>query len=265
MLAALGARVTMLVRKEHLLRPFDTMLREQLAEQMRADGIEVLTRTSVASVERRDRRLRVHLRGAGMLDGVDVLIWAIGRAPNSAALDLPVTGIACDEQGFVAVDEFQNTAVPGIYAVGDITGRYPLTPVAVAAGRRLADRLFGGMPERRLPYEHIPSVVFSHPPIGTIGLTEAEARGRFGDAVKVHESRFTPMYHAFSPHPRKTAMKLITVGPEERVIGCHLFGDGADEMLQGFAVALRMGASKADLDDTVAIHPTSAEELVTLR
>jgi len=163
------------------------------------------------------------------------------------------------------VDDFQNTAVAGVYAVGDVTGRYELTPVAIAAGRRLADRLFDGQTERHLEYEMIPTVIFSHPPIGTVGLTEAEARAHHGDAVSVYTTRFTPMYHVFTPHPAKTAMKLICIGPEERIVGCHVIGLGADEMLQGFAVAIRMGAYKRDFDDTVAIHPTSAEELVTLR
>ena len=152
-----------------------------------------------------------------------------------------------------------------MYAIGDVTGRTPLTPVAIAAGRRLADRLFGGQTDRRLSYDCIPSVVFTHPPIGTVGATEARARADHGDAVRVYRTRFNSMYHAFSGHPRATAMKLVTVGDEERVVGCHVIGEGADEMMQGFAVAVRMGARKRDLDDTVAIHPTSAEELVTMR
>ena len=169
------------------------------------------------------------------------------------------------EDGFVPSDDFENTNVPRIYALGDVTGKPALTPVAIAAGRRLGDRLFGGMPERRLVYEHISTVVFSHPPIGTVGLTEEEARAIHGDAVKIYQTRFTPMYYAPVAHKRQTAMKLVTVGAQEKVVGCHIIGDGADEMLQGFAVAIRMGATKQDLDDTVAIHPTSAEELVTLR
>jgi glutathione reductase (NADPH) len=140
-----------------------------------------------------------------------------------------------------------------------------LTPVAIAAGRRLADRLFGGMQDRHLPYENIPTVVFSHPPLATVGLTESEARDIHGEAVKVYQTRFTAMYNALTERKQKTAMKLVTVGAQERVVGCHVIGPGADEMLQGFAVAIRMGATKSDLDDTVAIHPTSAEELVTMR
>ncbi|HID48139.1 MAG TPA: glutathione-disulfide reductase, partial [Chromatiales bacterium] len=160
---------------------------------------------------------------------------------------------------------FQNTNVPGVYAVGDVTGRAPLTPVAIAAARRLSDRLFNNLPDRRLDYYNIPTVMFSHPPIGTIGLTEAEAREQYGNAVKIYQTRFTAMYHAVAGQNQRTAMKLICVGPEEKIIGLHIIGLGADEMLQGFAVAVKMGATKKQFDDTVALHPTSAEELVTMR
>ena len=171
-----------------------------------------------------------------------------------------------DELGFVMTDAYQETSVPGIYAVGDVTGREQLTPVAIAAGRRLSDRLFGGMTDRHLKYENIPTVMFSHPPIGTVGLTEPQAVLQYGlDQVKVYQARFTPMYYAFTRRKVKTSMKLVVAGPDERVVGCHIIGQGADEMLQGFAVAVRMGATKRDLDDTVAIHPTLAEELVTMR
>ena len=155
--------------------------------------------------------------------------------------------------------------MPGIYAIGDVTGRAALTPVAIAAGRRLSDRLFGNKPERRLEYSMIPTVVFTHPPIGTVGASEAEARAQYGDAVKVYVADFTPMYHALTARKTHTDMKLVCVGAEQRIVGCHLIGTGADEILQGFAVAIRMGATKRDFDDTVAIHPTSAEELVTMR
>ena len=146
-----------------------------------------------------------------------------------------------------------------------MTGRAALTPVAIAAGRRLSDRLFGGKRDRHLSYEMIPTVVFTHPPIGTVGLSESEARAQFGDAVKVYVADFTPMYHALTTRKAHTDMKLVCVGAEEKIVGCHIIGAGADEMLQGFAVAIRMGATKRDFDDTVAIHPTSAEELVTMR
>ncbi len=265
-LNALGADVTLMLRREHLLRSFDAMLRECLMEEMLNDGIGILSGTQVRAVTRMDDgALCIECDNGQKLEGFDQLIWAIGREPLTAGLNLEAAGVATDAAGFIPTDDGENTNVPGIYAVGDVNGKIALTPVAIAAARRLADRLFGGMSERRLSYEMVPSVVFSHPPIGTVGLTEAEARERHGEAVKVYTTQFTAMYHALAAHKRQTAMKLVTVGAQERVVGCHIIGLGADEMLQGFAVALRMGATKRDLDDTVALHPTSAEELVTLR
>ena len=266
MLNALGADVTMLLRREHLLRNFDAMLRENLMEEMLGDGIDILARTQVKRVVRKENdSLCIECENGQRLEGFDVLIWAIGRYPLTADLNLEVAGVVTDAEGYIPTDRFQQTNVKGIYAIGDVTGQAPLTPVAIAAGRRLSDRLFGGMPERYLPYENIPTVVFSHPPIGTVGLTESVARESHGEAVKVYQTRFTAMYNAFTERKQKTAMKLVTVGAQEKVVGCHIIGPGADEMLQGFAVAIRMGATKRDLDDTVAIHPTSAEELVTMR
>ena len=192
-------------------------------------------------------------------------MWAIGRRPRSRDLGLDRAGVEMDAGGFVVTDKYQNTNVSGIYAVGDVTGRKALTPVAIAAGRRLADRLFGGMPDRYLDYDNVCTVIFSHPPIGTIGMTEGEARERYGDSAKVYESVFVPLLHAVSNKKARAHMKLVTEGEDERVIGCHVISDGADEMMQGFAVAIHMGATKRDFDETVAIHPTSAEELVTLR
>ena len=266
LLNALGSRVTLILRKHQLLREFEPMLRETLMEEMQDSGINIITNSSVSEVSRDgEGTLRVSCRGGITLTGLDSLIWAIGRIPNTEELDLPAAGVEMDEKGFVPTDEWQNTNVAGIYAIGDVTGRAALTPVAIAAGRRLADRLFGGKPDSRLIYENIPTVVFSHPPIGTIGLSEDEARELHGDAVKIYQTRFTPMYHAFTTHKHVTAMKLVCVGAEERIVGCHIIGLGADEMLQGFAVAINMGATKADFDSTIAIHPTSAEELVTMR
>ena len=195
----------------------------------------------------------------------DALIWAVGRSPATADLGLEAAGLEADAGGFIPTDRFQETTVPGIYAVGDVTGREALTPVAVAAGRRLVDRVFGGMPERHLDYANIPSVIFTHPPLGSCGLSEHDARQRHGEAVKVYEKQFLPLYNGVTARKPRARMKLVTVGKEEKVIGCHIFGPGADEMLQGFAVAIRMGATKRDFDDTVAIHPTLAEELVTMR
>ena len=266
MLRALGAEVTMLLRKSRLLRDFDEMLSEQLTAAMLADGVEICTETRVQSVSRGSGGgLVVQCHDGRRVDGCDVLLWAIGRAPRSHDLALVAAGVAAGENGQVHTDAFQNTNVDGIYAVGDITGHDELTPVAIAAGRRLADRLFGGMADAKLDYGLIPTVVFSHPTIGTVGLSEIQARERYGEEVKVYRTQFNPMYHAFTRHKSKAAMKLITVGDEERIVGCHIFGLGADEMLQGFAVAIRMGATKRDFDETVAIHPTNAEELVTMK
>ena len=194
----------------------------------------------------------------------DAVIWAVGRAPNSHGLNLEAAGVEMDGYGFIPTDEWQKTNVDHIFAIGDVTGRDALTPVAIAAGRRLADRLYNGMADRRLEYHTIPTVIFSHPPIGTVGLTEAQAREQYGD-IKIYRSRFNPMQYAFTEDKVPATMKLIVTGEDEKIVGCHVIGDGADEMLQGFAVAIRMGATKKDFDDTVAIHPTSAEELVTMR
>ncbi|HHJ13449.1 MAG TPA: glutathione-disulfide reductase [Gammaproteobacteria bacterium] len=266
MLNALGSDVTMLLRREHLLREFDAMLRDCLTEEMLGDGIDILARTRVREVRKAaDDSLSILCENGQELKGFDTLIWAIGRYPLTAALNLEAAGIQTDAAGHIPVDRFQGTGVEGIHAIGDVTGKAQLTPVAIAAGRRLADRLFGGMSERHLPYENIPTVVFSHPPIATVGLTESAARDMHGEAVKVYQTRFTAMYNALTKRQQKTAMKLVTVGAKEKIVGCHVIGPGADEMLQGFAVAIRMGATKRDFDDTVAIHPTSAEELVTMR
>ena len=266
MLQALGSEVTLLVRKDQVLRSFDALLREQLMERLRDDGVTVLTQTQVRAVARlANGALSLHCEGQASVLHVDALIWAIGRDPNTDALNLAAAGVRVNPNGSIPTDPFQNTSVSGIYAIGDVTQSFHLTPVAIAAGRRLADRLFGGQPERRLVYENIPTVVFSHPPMGTVGLTEEEARQQFGSTVRIYQTQFRPMYHAFTHRQPQTAMKLVCVGPEEKIVGCHIIGEGADEMLQGFAVAVRMGATKRDFDDTVAIHPTSAEELVTMR
>jgi glutathione reductase (NADPH) len=262
---SLGSEVTIAVRRDGLLRDFDPMLREGLMDQMRRDGIQIETGAAPAAVCRTDSGLELQATDGRRFGDFDLLLWAIGRTANTEDLGLAQAGVLTDEEGFIPVDDWQNTNVAGIHAIGDVTGRAALTPVAIAAGRRLADRLFGGMKERRLDYHCIPTVVFSHPPIGTVGLSEPEAHAHHGDAVRIYEGRFTPMYHALTERKAPAAVKLVTVGDDERIVGCHVIGQGADEMLQGFAVAVRMGARKRDFDDTVAIHPTSAEEFVTLR
>ena len=263
-LAGLGSEVSLVVRRDAPLRGFDDVLQEGLVEALPAGGVELVNRFTPASLEGSPGNLRLHSEDGRSLAGLDVVIWAIGRHANTEGLGLEAAGVATDSRGDVPVDAWQCTNVPGIYALGDITGRVPLTPVAIAAGRRLSDRLFGGQPDSRLDYENVPTVVFSHPPIGTVGLTEAEARERFGDAVRVYTTGFVAMDYALGEHKPRTRMKLVTVGSEERIVGLHVIGAGADEMLQGFGVAVRMGARKSDFDNTVAIHPTSAEELVTM-
>ena len=262
--AALGSQVTVLVRQDGVLRHFDAMLSSALAREMAADGIELVTRAVPASLEATVAGRTLHLADGRMRGPYDCVLWAIGRSPAARELGLAAAGVLTAD-GFVVTDHLQNTNVPGIYAIGDVTGRNALTPVAIAAGRRLADRLFGGQPDRYLDYDLIPTVVFSHPPIGTVGLTEAAARQLHADEVRVYTTSFVPMYHALTEHKRRAEMKLVCVGADERVVGLHVIGHGADEMLQGFAVALKMGACKRDFDDTVAIHPTAAEELVTMR
>ncbi len=262
---ALGSDTELFIRKDHLLTHFDVMLGKALMREMLADGLAIHTGVVPAALLEQSGRKTLVAADGREFPGYDCVLWAIGRSADVAGLDLRAAGVALDAAGFVATDEFQNTRVAGVYAVGDVTGRAALTPVAIAAGRRLSDRLFGGKSDRHLSYEMIPTVVFTHPPIGTIGLAESEARARFGDAVKVYVADFTPMYHALTTRKVRTDMKLVCLGPEEKIVGCHVIGAGADEMLQGFAVAIRMGATKRDFDDTVAIHPTSAEELVTMR
>jgi glutathione reductase (NADPH) len=264
MLRALGAEVTLVVRGPRLLRPFDAMLGDALLEAMHAQGIRVRLDTRLRSLAHAGGALQAQLSNGEALE-LNALIWAIGRVPNTEHLALDSAGVQTDARGHIVTDVMQNTSVPGLYAVGDVTGRAALTPVAIAAGRRLADRLFGGQPERHLDYGQIPTVVFSHPPIGTVGLSEAAARAQHGGDVKVYVSRFNALYYGVLEHKTPSHMKLVTAGPEEKIVGCHVIGPGADELLQGFAVAIRMGATKRDFDDTVAIHPTSAEELVTLR
>ena len=265
-LNSLGSNVQLFIRKHLPLRSLDKFLGETLLESMRSDHIQVHTQATPVKVSKlEDQSLLLQLED-GTQHIIDCLIWAIGREPNTKALKLERTHIQLDDSGYIQVDQFQNTSQSGLYAVGDIIGKAELTPVAVAAGRKLSERLFNGKSEEYLNYENIPTVVFSHPPIGTVGLTEEQAIAQFGqDQIKVYSSSFTSMYTAVTQHRQVSKMKLICAGTEEKIIGIHGIGYGMDEILQGFAVALKMGATKKDFDDTVAIHPTSAEEFVTMR
>ena len=261
----LGSQTSILVRKDGVLRRFDTMIRKELEAAMISSGMTIETGVVPHELKKSDKGIRLHAEDGREFGDYDAVVWAVGRAPNTELLELEAAGVEADGYGFVSTDDWQKTNVDHIFALGDVTGRAALTPVAIAAGRRLADRLYGGMTDRRLEYELIPTVIFTHPPIGTTGQTEDQARERYGDDVRVYETRFNPMIYAFSENKTATAMKLVTTGDEEKVVGCHVIGDGADEMMQGFAVAVRMGATKKHFDDTVAIHPTSAEEFVTMR
>lgn len=264
-LHGLGCETTLSIRGHAPLRYFEPMLGETLAECMQQDGINLRCHTVVERIEKSaDGRLLVYLNDDETIQ-VDCLIWAIGREPASQGLVLQNAGVDTDGLGYIKVDEWQNTSVQGIYALGDITGQAELTPVAVKAGRLLSERLFNQQHQARMDYTHIPTVVFSHPPIGTIGLTEQQAREQYGDEqIRVYASSFAAMYTAVTQHRQQTNMKLICAGEQQQVVGLHGIGYGMDEILQGFAVAIKMGATKADFDSCVAIHPTSGEEFVTM-
>jgi glutathione reductase (NADPH) len=262
--AGLGSAVTMVVRGPTLLRGFDPSLSEAAAEGLIGHGAVLKTGCLPLRLEKAGTGLDVHLDDGSVLAAQDAVVFATGRVPVTQFID-PALELQRDAQGHLVVDALQETTCEGVYAIGDVTGHATLTPVAIAAGRRTADRLWGGMSGRRLDYDNIPTVVFGHPPLGTVGLSEQRARELHGDDVQVFVSNFVPMHYAMTDAKPKTRMKLVTVGKDRRVVGVHLAGRGVDEMLQGFAVAVRMGATKRDFDDTVAIHPTASEELVTMR
>ena len=261
----LGSAVEVFIRRDHPLTSFDVMLGKSLLREMSAAGIIFHPHVVPAELRARGNKKTFIATDGREFADFDAVLWAVGRHARTRSLDLARARLVADGEGYIATNDFQDTPVPGIHAIGDVTGRPALTPVAIAAGRRLADRLFGGQTDRHVDYRLIPTVLFTHPPIGTVGLTEREARAQYRDEVKVYIADFIPMYHAVMRRKSHTDMKLVCVGAEEKIVGCHIIGAGADEMLQGFAVALRMGATKRDFDDTIAIHPTSAEELVTMR
>lgn len=267
-LNALGSETHVLHQGFPVLIGFDDMIQRGLRRQMEADGLIFHDHDKIASVEKQaDGKLTIQYQSGTTVKDLDQLVWAIGRVPNTDDIGLENIGLKPAKNGLIDVNEYQETAVLGVYAIGDIINMrgVQLTPVAIAAGRRLADRLFGGMKERKVDYNLIPTVMFTHPPIGTIGLSEEAAREQYGDKVKVYQTDFTSMYYSFVRHKVKTYMKLVVVGKDEKIVGCHAMGKGVDEMMQGFAVALKMGATKKDFDDTIAIHPVSAEEMVTMK
>lgn len=266
-LHALGSETHLFVRKQSPIRTFDPMIIDTLVDVMAEEGPTLHTHSVPKEIiKEQDGSLTLHLEN-GESQNVDTLIWAIGRHPATDAINLAATGVELNDRGYIKVNEYQETNVKGIYCVGDIMeGGIELTPVAVKAGRQLSERLFNNKPNAKMDYELVPTVVFSHPPIGTIGLTEPEAVAQYGEEnVKVYSSGFTSMYTAITKHRQPCKMKLVCAGDDEKVVGLHGIGFTVDEMIQGFAVAIKMGATKADFDSVVAIHPTGSEEFVTMR
>ena len=262
-LHALGSEVTLLVRGPRLLSGFDAEMAAQVAENLRLQGVQVHFDCGLQALQDAGGDIRARL-GGGTTQVFDAVFFATGRSPNTHGLGLEQAGVAVDAKGAISVDAQQNTSLPGVLAVGDVTGKVTLTPVAIAAARRLMDRLYGGQPDARLDYANVPSVVFAHPPLASVGLSEEAARQRL-EQVSVHYSRFRPMLQALADGPMRSLFKLVCAGPDKKVVGIHLLGEGADEILQGFAVALKAGVTLQQLHDTVAIHPTSAEEVVLMQ
>ena len=268
-LHSLGTETHLFVRRHAPLRSFDNMLVDTLVDVINKEGPTLHTESSPKEVVKEaDGSLTIHFDN-GHSQNVDQVIWAIGRTPTTDAINISAAGVELNDRGYVKVDEYQNTSAQGVYAVGDIIeGGIELTPVAVKAGRTLSERLFNKeLPDDlKMDYSLVPTVVFSHPPIGTIGLSEQDAIAEHGEEnIKVYTSNFAAMYTAVTQHRQPCAMKLVCLGPEEKIIGLHGIGFAVDEMIQGFAVAMKMGATKADFDSVVAIHPTGSEEFVTMR
>ncbi|MGX7073617.1 glutathione-disulfide reductase [Falseniella ignava] len=264
-LHALGVKTDLFVRQDRPLRGFDSYIVEGLVKEMEKTGLPLHTHKVPVKLEKVDQGIIIHFED-GSTHTARQVIWAIGRQPNVDNLQLEKAGVTLNENGFIQVDQYQNTVVKGIYALGDVTGEKELTPVAIKAGRTLSERLFNGKTTAKMDYSIIPTVVFSHPAIGTVGLTEEEAIKEFGqDQIKVYKSSFASMYSAVTTQRQESRFKLITAGTDEKVVGLHGLGYGVDEMIQGFAVAIKMGATKGDFDATVAIHPTASEEFVTMR
>jgi len=268
-LHALGCKTELAVRGDKPLRAFDDLMSDTLVSEMDRQGLKLRPKTTIGKIEDVNGKKRVTHTDGSVLGEYDEVLLAVGREPLTGPLALDKAGIKLDDKDrYISVDDFQNTSAEGIYALGDVCGNVELTPMAIAAGRRLADRLFAGV-NGKADYDDVPTVVFSHPPIGTVGLTEKDARAKYGDDnVKVWTSTFVNLWYGPMPidpsdKPR-TAMKMVTAGTTDLVVGLHVIGVGADEMLQGFAVAMKMGATKADFDSCVALHPTAAEEFVTL-
>ncbi|GAA5802321.1 hypothetical protein EDC94DRAFT_25066 [Helicostylum pulchrum] len=268
----LGTQTTIFSRTKQILRSFDNIIKDNLLKEMQSVGVNFAFDSKVNALvrESEDGPITIQYESDGKPETleVDCVVWAVGRLPNIKKLNLEAANVKINEKGYIIADPYQRTTQENVLALGDACGVAELTPVAIAAGRKLSDRLFGGeqFKDSKLDYENIPTVVFSHPTAGTIGYTEDEAREKFGtDNVKTYTSKFTNMYFSMLEHKEPTAYKLVCAGDDEKVVGVHILGRGSDEILQGFGVAVRMGATKANFDSCVAIHPTAAEELVTMR
>lgn len=262
----LGAEVTQLQRGGRILSAFDQDISHFLASEMGKTGIDLRLNAEVARIARAPRGLHLTLADGGLLDA-DTVLFATGRRPNTANIGLEAAGVQLDAQGAVVVDAHYRSTAPSIYALGDVSTEMPLTPVATAEAMALVDHLFGpvpGKPARRVSYDNIPTAVFTHPPVGTVGLTEQAAREQFGP-ITVFRSEFKQLRHTLSGSSERTLMKLVVDSASDRVVGLHMVGADAGEIVQGFAVALRAGATKAVFDGTIGIHPTAAEEFVTMR
>jgi glutathione reductase (NADPH) len=260
--AGLGSAVTLIYRGTNILRGFDDDVRSHLRAEMERRGIAIVTGDTVAAVEQTGGACSVALAGGKRIE-VDRVMFATGRKPNIAGLGLESVGVRLAESGGIAVDEFSRTSVSHIYAVGDVTNRINLTPVAIREGHAFADTVFGNRPTK-VDHTHVPSAVFSEPEVGVVGLTETQARERHA-RIDIYKSTFRPMKATLSGRETRVLMKLVVDGASDRVLGCHIVGEGAAEMIQMVAIAVKMGATKADFDATMALHPTAAEELVTMR
>jgi len=258
----LGAETTMAVRRDLILRGFDQEVRETLQREMTRKGIVFRTGTEIVAIEKSGDQFRCKT-AAGETIETDLVMFATGRAPNTHDLGLERLGVTLNKVGAIAVDEWSQTTVPGIYAIGDVTDRINLTPVAIMEGHFLANTLFGKRPMKP-DHANVPSAVFSQPPVATVGLTEDEARRTYGE-IDVYAALFRPMKYTMSGRQQQTFMKLLVDAASDRVVGAHMVGDDAAEIIQGVAIAVKAGATKAHFDATVGIHPTAAEEFVTMR
>jgi glutathione reductase (NADPH) len=260
--AGLGSKVTLVYRGEKILRGFDDDIREHLRSEMQTRGIDILCGHTVDAVEKAGDEFMVRLSDGNAI-AADKVMFAIGRRPNIMGVGCETLGIKCHEHGGIEVDEYSRTSVPNIYAVGDVTNRVNLTPVAIREGHAFADTVYGGKPTK-VDHRDVPTAVFSEPELGVIGLTEAEAREKF-PVLDVYKASFRSMKMVVAARATRCFMKLLVDGDTGRVVGCHIAGPEAGEMIQLVGIAFRMGATKADFDATMAVHPTVAEELVTMR